>query len=121
MSVSSGPYGYEWNALSINIEGIFNSTYPQAIWNGLTGKQKAWGDTPSIVVGEWGTQNGNFSVGDISILSMYLGIRLFFPTMYFFSHQWANEASPTHRSYGTTDSSNVDTSNHTHILGGPEE
>lgn len=118
-----GVAGYGWDALSINIEGIFDYDYPQTVYNSMTEKQRLYEDRPSIVVGEWGTQNENFVAGDQDIEDMYLGIRFYFPTMYFFTHFWV----PEDGTYGTMDltnpspPSNIDPVTHTYEVGAPKK
>lgn len=98
ISPVSPSIGYGWDALSINIEGLFDSTYPQYIHDTLTPVITEGNDKPSLIVGEWGVQNRRkapnkpedeiWSIGSDRVRDTYLGIRDYFPTMYFYCHHW---------------------------------
>ncbi|MCC6173839.1 MAG: hypothetical protein IT305_00935 [Chloroflexi bacterium] len=118
-----GQYGFGWDALGVNVEGVFDEVYSQAVFDTITFRQMFYGDRPNVVVGEWGTQNENLEQHLPSeIREMYLALRFYFPIMYFFSHHWV----PEDGTYGTmnfTNSNppcNIDTSTHTYQVGIPK-
>ena len=106
------PYGYGWDALSVNIEGLFDATFTGDIWNAIKDVQERYGDFTPIIAGEWGTANEDIATSfqRARIRPTFDAIRAFFPIMYFFSHHFLAQDQPGNygtRNYRTTDDSTI--------------
>lgn len=76
---------YPWDALSINMTGIPDSSFISSVKSAIQGVQQKYGDSSPIVIGEWGCRNSEYDA--TRLRAAYDALRQTFPTgMYFFQH-----------------------------------
>jgi hypothetical protein len=78
----SGPY--PWDAISLNMEGLFDTTFTQPVHDNIQATMQTYGDYSPIIVGEWGVRNSELD--PTRAQTTYDAIKAYFQTMYFFQH-----------------------------------
>jgi hypothetical protein len=95
------PYGFGWDALSLNVEGLFDTSFVDQVISRIHGVQNLYGDFKPIIVGEWGVQNSIIEDPNemARVRPTFETIKENFPIMYFFSHHFLVKDDPG--DYGT--------------------
>jgi hypothetical protein len=77
---------YPWDALSLNIEGLFDRDWTTSLLKAAQAVQQRYRDESPIVIGEWGVENGDKRLKADTARQTFEAIDSVFPTMYFFQH-----------------------------------